>query len=81
MQTNSINNQSFNNNDPLDNEITLWLDHGYNLGATHAVLYFDTHEQSRAMGYVFAPANLEEKISSVKSAGGTIINCWEYARS
>jgi hypothetical protein len=70
-----------NTNDIAQKEVEQWLDHGYKLGATHAVLYFDRFDNTRAMSYVFQPNTLDELIDRLKRDGQTIYQAWQYDRN
>jgi hypothetical protein len=78
MNINNVNNYVYNNDVP-PTMIDLWLDHGYKLGATHAVLYFDKYDCCEAMRYVFTPNTLEDLVEKIKSEDQVVINCWEYS--
>jgi hypothetical protein len=80
MAVNKINRADFSNV-PYDCKVSDWLEHGYAIGATHAILYFDFYEKQQAMGYVSPGQSLEEKIELVEREHLTsIIACWQYSR-
>lgn len=61
-----------------DSIVELWLDHGYKLGATHAILYFDKYDNCEAMSYVFPPITFDDLLQNLSNQGQSVIQCWQY---